>query len=219
MLPTKNKSMLHLAETNNSDVKLLITSAKETGDSDLYLSKPQSIFFTSKDLINKGEYFIYPYETLDGTKYEILRCSDVEDGWVSAITHQTPENKSGKAIQKHHCIKIIASSDKTLTPNSWIPESFINKYATSYNAKYYIKEVSLEIESGYTSPIGVIGVDRFPVSWIKTREDGSVIVHKNKTYSEEEVFAIAQEAWIESFFTKRSTDITGFEEWKNKVIK
>lgn len=28
--------------------------------------------------------------------------------------------------------------------------------------------------------------------------------------------AIAQEAWIESFFKKRNTDITGFKEWFDK---
>jgi len=40
---------------------------------------------------------------------------------------------------------------------------------------------------------------------------------KTKTLTLEEAKNIAREAWIESFFLKRNTDITGFEDWFDKT--
>ncbi len=121
-----------------------------------------------------------------------------------------------EGIKNKTIVKLIASSDKSLTPDSWIPDSFIRYYVEEYHNRKLISEVMLEVALDENiKDYPEFGGNGIP----KTSEDGSVIIHKQKTYSEEEVFAIAQEAWIESFFTKRNTDITGFEEWKNKFIK
>jgi hypothetical protein len=202
MLSTTNKSTLHLAETKNSDVKLLITSIQPTGDSELYKSKPQLLIIVSDDEIKQNDWFY------SQSHNKVFKCAYEND-----LEHYDGLLK-----------KVVASSDIKLTPNCWITESFINAYAKSYNVNETIKEVSIEVTEDfdleYYTPAGGIECARKTNErlLIKTREDGSVIIHKNKTYSEEEVKNIAQEAWIESFFKKRNTDITGFKEWFEKQL-
>lgn len=202
MLPTKNKSMLHLAEPTNSDKKVLIQSVEETGESDLYKSKPQRLIIISDDKIKEDDWFY----------------SKSHNGVFKCVNEDDLEHYDGELS------KVIASSDKKLTPKYWIPESFINAYGKSYNINEPIKEVSLDVTEDfdleYYTPAGGIECAKKINErvLIKTREDRSVIIHKNKTYSEAEVKTIAQEAWIESFFTKRNTDITGFKEWFEKQI-
>src|ERR1700679_357711 len=41
--------------------------------------------------------------------------------------------------------KVIASTDKSITPNSWIPDSFVETYVKAYNEGKPITEVSLEM--------------------------------------------------------------------------
>lgn len=42
---------------------------------------------------------------------------------------------------------------------------------------------------------------------------------KTKKYSSEDLEKFCKEAWIESFFKKRNTDITGFKDWFDKLEK
>ncbi len=64
------------------------------------------------------------------------------------------------------CKKVIASTDKEITPDFWIHESFVNAFVLSYNNKKTIKEIKIGS---------------------KARGNGSVVIHPNKTYSQEEV--------------------------------
>jgi len=200
MLPTTNKSMLHLAETKNSEKTVLINSVEDTRESDLYKSKPQLLIIISDDKIKEDDWLY------SKSHNKVFKCTNEDD----------LEHYSGELS------KVIASSHKKTTPKCWIPESFLNAYSKAYNQDSPIKEVALEITEDfdleYYTPAGGIECAKKTNKrvLIKTREDKSVIIHKNKTYSEEEVKAIAQEAWIESFFTKRNTDITGFKEWFDK---
>jgi hypothetical protein len=102
--------------------------------------------------------------------------------------------------------KIIATTDKSLTtdgfstqdkPNTYIqvplpsiPESFIKAYIRDYNLGKPITEVALEYEghisSGYDSP-GMYYT-------LKTRPDGSVIIHQSRMYSTQEMKDIVYKA-------------------------
>lgn len=81
------------------------------------------------------------------------------------------------------CKKIVASTDKEITPETWIHDSFVNVFLLSYNNKKQITEIKLDI-------VPYDGTTPISENWngqIKTRKDGSVIIHQNKTYSQAEV--------------------------------
>lgn len=74
----------------------------------------------------------------------------------------------GKGVLNDGLRKIISSTDKDITPNSFIHESFIPVYIKAHNEGKQITEVELEIETGYP-----------PFDYekgIKTNPDGSVII-------------------------------------------
>jgi hypothetical protein len=79
--------------------------------------------------------------------------------------------------------KIISSTDKSITPNSWIPDSFVIDYVKAYNEGRPITDVGLDMEE--------VTANVFPSNpsrWnkIKTRADGSVILHQEKTHTIDE---------------------------------
>lgn len=201
----------------------------------LYTSKASKLFIYNSATVHNqlciGEEFLRDEKREFETENQLLIITSdeeiKEDDWFYSESHNKVFKCAYEDDLEHYdgeLSKVIASSDKKLTPECWIPESFLNAYCKSYNINEPIKEVSLAVteyfDLEYYTPAGGIECAKKTNEriLIKTREDGSVIVHKNKTYSEEEVKAIAQEAWIESFFKKRNTDITGFKEWFEKQI-
>ena len=133
---------------------------------------PQHLYIISGEEINHGDY-------LYSTAFNNIRQSAVDK------------------YEADGCYKIIASTDKLLindgTFNSikWeqntkllprLPESFINAYIKAYNEGKPIETVDLEMTNNGWTEI----VTDYP--FIKTRPDGSVIVHQSKMYSAEEMF-------------------------------
>lgn len=245
MLPTKKANPLCIKKNGELEYsgKIPLYGIKELG------FKPQLLIIISDEEIEIGDSAYIPNGMI---QYEHV---------ITVIENDT--KNIIETLKSLNASKIIASSDKKLTPECWIPESFLSAYVKSYNANESIKEVSLELVEYYDFKAGdklktncdlygikkgsEITVKKFnhrnentliefeeddehnlgiqichlihtTSKEVKTRADGSVIVHRNKTYSEEEVKAIAQEAWIESFFKKRNTDITGFKEWFEKQL-
>lgn len=114
--------------------------------------------------------------------------------------------------------EIIASTDKSLKISSWepyhehpqislptIPDSFVQAYIKSYNEGKPITEVSLEMTASNGEPVSF-------KEWngkfdkVKTREDGSVIVHQSKLYTRDEVINLVSHA-------RRNANSMSFEDW------
>ncbi len=150
------------------------------------VSKPQHLHIISEDKIFKGDWFIKP--VLDS-------CFGKEKKYSYQIDQAT-EDLGYFALGK----KIVASTDKQITPNSWIPESFVRDYIKSVNVgkEYYddndksigfkskpIEEVDLEtithrVMGGGLLPMGKIGGkgnQPYSNEVVKTNADGSVIIH------------------------------------------
>jgi hypothetical protein len=90
--------------------------------------------------------------------------------------------------------KIVASTDKDITPSTWIGESFVQVFIKNYNEGKVIDSISLEKDDYFVSnnetfidSINAKGNYFTHGKKIKTRPDGSVIIHPNKTYSQAEV--------------------------------
>lgn len=79
--------------------------------------------------------------------------------------------------------KIIASSDKSITPNSWIPESFINEYVKASKEGKPITDIDLEIGND----ANIQGYPEEGGSHIKTAPDSSIVFHESKMYSREQL--------------------------------
>ncbi len=191
MLPTKKESILYFHNPTES-LRFDYKASDISGVNDY-----QHLYFTYDSDIKIGDIALIPNGMMQFESIEIVTKSNID------------------TLNSLNAIPIIASTDKTLTPKAWINDYFINDYVVCYANRNIIRRVDLII----ISDDNIKGYPEFGGNGIiKTREDGSVIIHEEKTYSEEEVISIAQEAWIESFFKKRNTDITGFDEWKNKFI-
>ena len=152
MLPTKstveamNKSHLILEDSGKLNYIENPTHAK-WGHQHLY-------FVSSEDEIKEGDWTFAngtPYKVLDiqGDNYKTELC------WVS------------------NCKKIIASTDKSITPNSWIPDSYVKWYVEKANdSGVPVDLVNLEmIESADVDP-NVQYNDLIP----KLNPDGSIIL-------------------------------------------
>lgn len=101
-----------------------LTSQKRAATNALDDYKFNHLYITSNDRIKKGDFFIY-----DG---EVRKCDEADKHWVTSYTHIDSTSKSGIAIQQHHGDLIIASTNKSVTPNK-IRKPFINKYIKSFN--------------------------------------------------------------------------------------
>ncbi len=103
---------------------------------------------------------------------------EIGDYYISHLSNQILQRTKKMDIVELLDRKIEASSDKGFTPKSWIPDSFVNAFIEHFNNRTLLKHVSLELN----------GVFNFGNHWdIKTRIDGSVIVHQAKMYSQAEV--------------------------------
>ena len=75
--------------------------------------------------------------------------------------------------------KVIASTNKFITPNSWIPNSFVQAYMNAYNNGKPIIEVNLEMSH---MPELTNSLPH------KVRADGSIIIHQSKLITTDEMY-------------------------------
>lgn len=165
------------------------------------LSKPQHIYFIDNSEIKEGD---YDYLSFTGKVNKVTE---------EHLNGNFNPNKLGAK-------KVIASTDKEITPNSWIPESFVKKYIEMYNAGTPITEVNVEYElvndcnvHQYKS-YDTTTVAMYNKYLLKTREDGSIIISPSRTYSREEVIKVAN---LVADKVKESPYILPFE--LNKLIE
>lgn len=126
---------------------------------------------------------------------------------------QKKYSKEQDYIKRDNCKKIIASTDKSITLNSCIQESFIKAYVKAFNEKHPISEVDLEIKDVYVN-----GLDGYPsIDLIKTREDGSVIIRQSKTYSRLEVEALLNS--YQEYAWKNGVTIMDLNKWIETNVK
>lgn len=154
MLPTEKASSIgQYIDTGN----LVLNNPKL----DIVRGSFQHLYFLSNDEIKEGLCL-----ALDSNI--IFNCTK---GDIHAMVRA-----NGLHLHKN----IIASTDKELTPSSWIPESFVQAYIKAYNEGKPITEVGLILE-----PLNILeenGTEFLPI----VRPDGSVIIHQAKTYSHDE---------------------------------
>ncbi len=122
-----------------------------------------------------------------------------------AIDRMSHEQYTKGNIDK--CKKIIASTDKHMTPKCLIPESFIMIYVDQYNLGKKIELVELKLrEGGFVISMGVTGLNRHSAFEIEACEDGYVSIMPQKTYSKREVIML-----LDSFGKHVSKQILGKE--------
>ncbi len=161
---------------------------KQTYKIVLLLTENESNLFLSdnNDLTLKED-----YRGLDGQQYAqhlyILSNEEIKgDDFVyfkffsknGVLNRQVMQNVYGelgsvigsKEFIKENCLKVIASTDKLITLNSFIDDTFVKDYVYAYNGGNQIKEINLEVKP-YNEGDHI------------TREDGSVIVSLKETES------------------------------------
>lgn len=129
---------------------------KDKRISDVAVFQPQHIYFLSDEKPrNKGDVYYH-------------------HKWNQVFTLCYPNNT---AFELDLSNKVIASTDKELTPNSWIGERFVAAYVKAYNEGDPINHVNLEYETIHK---GEVIDESYPDSFSKpkTRPDGSVITHQ-----------------------------------------
>ncbi len=133
---------------------------------DIDVLEPQQICFVSEDQVNNGEWFL------------------------DSLTNKLEKLKNSLVTMK--CFsKVIASTDKEITPNSFIGQEFVSAYIKAYNEGEPIAEVDLEIDERISKGCGEFACTCGGcevIIKIKTRPDKSVIIHKSKLITNEEMF-------------------------------
>lgn len=143
--------------------------------------------------------------------YILSDDEEIKEGdWVL-----TPENKILKFGQVGTYLskdkKIIATTDsslhckqkdvcsnslsgKCICPDKLPPisESFIKAYIKAYNEGNPITEVQVEYEEDFEEHTELTGNPKEKWSYLKLKEDGSIIIHRAKTYSLSEVVRIVE---------------------------
>jgi sulfur relay (sulfurtransferase) DsrC/TusE family protein len=135
--------------------------------------------------LNKGKLYLFSPAVFEEAQHIYFTDnSEEEEGDYAIDLDANVVFKVGK-WETNNAIKIVASTDRELTPNSWIPESFVKKFIEMYNAGTPITEVNVDVyDANYIGQIF-----REP----KTREDGSIIISNSKTYTREEVISLIKE--------------------------
>lgn len=157
----------------------------------------QQIYFTDNSEIKEGDYYIT--DTKNGKK--IFKCDGGKDliNYDHLITGSPIDDEDYRdSRDKNKCAKIIASTDKEITPNSWIPESFVSTFISEYNKGNVIKEVQVECEEDKFSKFKRVGYfgEWYKNNWIKTNEDKSIIISliESRTYTREETKQLMQDS-------------------------
>ncbi len=192
MLPTEKAKNVFLIKGNNTGSLEKVSqtlSYNEKWQNPFYT--PQHLYILSGEEIKKGEYI---------TDYNVI-VKYIDSGIVDP----------NKSLVKYK--KVIATTDKSLGL-PLIHDSFLPPFIKAYNEGKQITEVDLEtrsvirVESAKQYDFDEIIVDgeffqfihmdsKFDlnsISFIKTRQDNTVIIHESKKYSKQEVINLCQRA-------------------------
>jgi len=179
--------------------------------SDLGIGKPQHLYIISDEEIKECDWFI-------GETGIVKRANKI--GKNNAQIHTS----DGYAYFKHKSKKIIATTDKSLgitdyrvspVPNFCdmprLHESFIQAFVKAYNEGKPITEVDLEVNESTKYNIDELRerhLNGLPHTYnkplIKTRPDNTVIIHRSKKYTEQELIEILTE--FGCYLGKKKTD-------------
>ena len=191
MLPTDKESDIAIT---NLDNELLFIK----GGSFWIYSKPQHLYILSDDEIKEGDCVLWLNEKI----WKEFKKTD--NGWYL-------QWGTSQFIPIREFKKIIASTDKSIIPNSWIPDSFVEAYVKAYNEGKSITEVNLEMEEALNGGLVTTLGDH----------DGSVIIHRSRTFTSDQINQAIKEAIMhpELFITGICHDDTKSLEWIEANIK
>jgi len=172
--------------------------------------KSYDLYILSKDEIKVGDWFL-----MNGCL--LRQCRQVNSHLTASI-----EDTTGGQHYKDACEKIISTTESisgaTFVPS--IPKSFINECVESYNNGNPITEVDLEFEpkiQRLATGEEVIGSESEYNLKVKTNDDGSVITHKSKLYTKEEVIELTLSAMESMACSQNSIDETHSEFIKEHI--
>ena len=221
MLPTK-QSIIGLDKPSNS---LVLIVDKKNGFAETEDIKPQHLYILSDEEIKEGDWFI-------GETGIVKRANKI--GKNNAQIHTS----DGYAYFKNKSKKIVATTDtslKTFIPElrgeldeytylPQLPESFIKAYVNSYNEGKPITEVDLEVNESTKYNMDELHerhLNGLPHNYnkplIKTRPDNTVIIHRSKTYTEQEVVEILTE--FGCYLGKKKTDSESYLRTYKEVMR
>lgn len=178
---------------------------------------PQNLFIISDDEIKESDVGI-PQCFNESFNNKAIRYIRKNDKMIDCIV--VSDGKAEFLTTKHlfdNADKIIASTDKTITPHSWISESFVKAYVKAFGEGVKISEVDLETEEG-TKFASDESFFEFDInSRIKTRDDKSVIIHPSKTYSRLEVEALLHS--YRKYAWKNGLSLMDLDKWIETSVK
>jgi len=198
MLPTEKATKLTLQD----GIGLYMGDIEEAGNS---AWRNQHLYILSDETADEGDYVV-----VGGKGVRQVVKTDTKDPSKWVVTGESSAVLS--FVYRGACKKIIATTDKSLgikydkNPEFYgsgmfnkkllfpqIPESFIQAYIKAYNEGKPITEVDLEyeqlcIQTGLPCGMTCFNEDTCNMNLqLKTRDDGSVIIHQSKTYSRDDV--------------------------------
>jgi hypothetical protein len=145
----------------------------------------QHLFLLSDDEIKEGDFYIHSGKEHNLPKAEYHNVCVCHKGlhltkdYDSHINpHFSREQLFIDGMFVEDCRKIISSTDKSITPNSWIPDLFIEAYIKAYNEGKQIVEVFLEMERPSASFGSWVGHTLGLGTLIRIKRDGSVVINK-----------------------------------------
>lgn len=212
MLPTEKAEFLN-------GTKYIVSDGKQIDHIDGHLSpiytpkgfKSQLICVISDESITEGLFYNEKLKRIDE-----IECFERSSGYAGYRC------KSGTWIYEEEAKnKIMATSDRSITPIGWIPESFVKVYIKAYNEGKPITEVDLEMRTDFSeatkSQMVGFGDDPEDFTFIpvpKGREDGSVIIHQSKMYSREEV----EDLIYRAMKSRNYTPLSEYREWLSENL-
>ncbi len=143
-----------------------------TMKSDLPFKKYHLYVMSDDDI--KGGYLFHANRGVG----KFVNNSDLED------TIYVDFDRGAEQVTLSKCKRIIASSDKEITPTAWIGKSYVDDYINANNAGNPINEIELEYEPN-TQKLAtgeeILGNE------IKVIDDGSIVVEKPKLFTYNDV--------------------------------
>jgi len=155
MLPTKKASEIYKYEPKDHNDLLYLQTEKYKFSKNI---KPQYLYLTSDDSIKKNDWYYNPV--------------------IDLIQLNLGGKAQEKIIKRDGGKKIVASTDKSMTPNHWIDLSKSKWITDYYNEKRELPEIALKL--GYTINKSMGHFHQEREYFIKTNTDNSVIIIEPK---------------------------------------
>ena len=239
MLPTEKLSNIGLNQNDVHNKKRLYLN-----DYPVH-SEKQHLYIISNDEIKEGFFYNEQLNRIDeidhfeiSSGYRGYRCKSGTWVYVDETENKVVASTDKLSIKDGTFNSIKWEQNTKLLPQ--LPESFIHAYIKAYNDGKPITEVALEMEKKCFWKNDSTGEMRFDVennpsgdnTWtyfedylIKTRPDGSVVIHQSKVYSEYHINMAIREAimYPEKFMTGIVHDdkksLTWIKEELDKIYK